>query len=174
LIYRITAPQLIKQGYLTPPKLIDAGVAYETAGLKKNSMGNFESSDLQAIFESSNITKLVIEYIIDIADNHSGIMIFATTVKHANEILDMLPLGDCRLVTGETAKKEREEIVAMFKAKMIKFLVNVSCLTTGFDAPHVDLIAVLRPTESRGLFQQIIGRGTRLSEGKEFFSVLGK
>jgi len=172
LIYRITAPQLIKQGYLTPPKLIDAGVAYETAGLKKNSMGNFESSDLQAVFENSNITKLVIQHIISISDNHTGIMIFATTVKHANEILDMLPLGDCRLVTGETAKKEREEIVAMFKAKMIKFLVNVSCLTTGFDAPHVDLIAVLRPTESRGLFQQIIGRGTRLNEGKKYFYVL--
>ncbi len=44
--------------------------------------------------------------------------------------------------------------------------MNVAVLTTGFDAPHVDLIAILRPTESVSLYQQIVGRGLRLAPGK--------
>lgn len=54
----------------------------------------------------------------------------------------------------------------MFKARKIRYLVNVSVLTTGFDAPHVDLIAILRPTESISLYQQIVGRGLRLFRNK--------
>jgi DNA repair protein RadD len=163
LVYRITAPSLIEQGFLTPPKLLDAGLAYDTSNLKKNNMGNFESEELRMIFEESSLTKKIIDALIYSADDYNGVMIFATTVDHAKEILKILPVGDCRLVTGETPKKEREEIVAMFKAKMFKYLLNVSCFTTGFDASHVDFIAVLRPTESRGLFQQIIGRSLRIN-----------
>ena len=60
----------------------------------------------------------------------------------------------------------------MSKLKKFKYLVNVSVLTTGFDAPHVDVIALLRPTESVSLYQQIIGRGLRLNEGKKDCFVL--
>jgi DNA repair protein RadD len=70
------------------------------------------------------------------------------------------------MAVGDTASDERDQIIGRFKERSIKYLVNVSVLTTGFDAPHVDLIAILRPTESVSLYQQIIGRGLRLSEGK--------
>jgi len=69
-------------------------------------------------------------------------------------------------VTGETPKAERDSILRRFKAFGIKYLVNVSVLTTGFDAPHVDVIALLRKTESVGLLQQIVGRGLRISPEK--------
>ena len=62
---------------------------------------------------------------------------------------------------------KRDNIIQDFKDKKIKYLVNVSVLTTGFDAPHVDVIAILRPTESVSLYQQIIGRGLRLDPGKK-------
>lgn len=68
---------------------------------------------------------------------------------------------------GDTPTLERDQIINDFKERKIKFLVNVSVLTTGFDAPHVDLIAILRPTESISLYQQIVGRGLRLSPGKK-------
>lgn len=57
-------------------------------------------------------------------------------------------------------------LIEDFKAQRFRYLVNVAVLTTGFDAPHVDLIAILRPTESVSLYQQIVGRGLRLSPGK--------
>jgi DNA repair protein RadD len=172
LVYRITAPQLIEQGFLTPPRVLDIEQSYDTSQLHKNSMGNFESDELRMIFEGSSLTQKIIESVIFAAEESKGVMIFATTVDHAKEILKLLPSGDCRLVTGDTKKSEREEIIQMFKSKMFKYMVNVSCLTTGFDAPHVDLIAVLRPTESRGLYQQIIGRGTRLNDDKEYFAIM--
>jgi len=94
-------------------------------------------------------------------------MIFAATVKHAHECLESLPQELSAIVTGETPKHERANILAKFKRRELKYLVNVSVLTTGFDAPHVDLIALLRATESIGLMKQIIGRGLRICEGKQ-------
>jgi len=81
-------------------------------------------------------------------------------------LLASLPQAMSAIVTGTTPKKERDRILARFLAEDVKYLVNVSVLTTGFDAPHVDVVALLRKTESVGLLQQIIGRGLRLSPGK--------
>jgi DNA repair protein RadD len=66
----------------------------------------------------------------------------------------------------------RNQTIQDYKQKKFKYLVNVSVLTTGFDAPHVDVIAILRPTESNSLYQQIVGRGLRLSDGKRDCYVL--
>ena len=62
---------------------------------------------------------------------------------------------------GDTENSERDQIIQEFKERKFKYLVNVSVLTTGFDAPHVDVIALLRLTESVSLYQQIVGRGTK-------------
>jgi DNA repair protein RadD len=101
------------------------------------------------------------------AEDRQAVMIFTSTVNHAKEILQSLPPDISALVVGDTEDHERDQIIESFKARKLKFLVNVSVLTTGFDAPHVDVIAILRPTESASLYQQIIGRGLRLSPGKQ-------
>src|SRR5690606_18253213 len=84
----------------------------------------------------------------------------------AKEIASYLPQEQTATVLGETEHTERDAAIADFAHAKIRYLVNVSVLTTGFDAPHVDLIAILRKTESVGLFQQMVGRGLRLSPGK--------
>ncbi len=99
-------------------------------------------------------------------------MIFAATVAHAEEIMGYLPADQSALITGATVSAERTALIDAFKARKLKYLVNVAVLTTGFDAPHVDLIAILRPTESVSLYQQIVGRGLRLSPGKEACLIL--
>ncbi|SUX84842.1 helicase [Citrobacter koseri] len=78
----------------------------------------------------------------------------------------MLPTDDAALITGDTPGAERDVMINDFKAQCFRYLVNVAVLTTGFDAPHVDLIAILRPTESVSLYQQIVGRvcGLRLEK----------
>jgi DNA repair protein RadD len=99
-------------------------------------------------------------------------MIFSSSVRHAEEIMSYLPPGDSRMILGDTEMVDRNKIVKEFKGRKFKYLVNVSVLTTGFDAPHVDMIAILRPTESNSLYQQIVGRGLRLSDGKKECYVL--
>ena len=94
-------------------------------------------------------------------------MIFAATVQHAKEIMESLPGELSALVTGDTKKDERARIIDQFKKQQIKYIVNVAVLTTGFDAPHVDHIAILRATESVALLQQIIGRSLRVTDTKK-------
>lgn len=99
----------------------------------------------------------------EFAATRKGVMIFAATVEHAKEIVGLLPTEDAALITGDTPGAERDVLIENFKAQRFRYLVNVAVLTTGFDAPHVDLIAILRPTESVSLYQQIVGRGLRLA-----------
>ncbi|MCF1439573.1 MAG: ATP-dependent helicase, partial [Shewanella sp.] len=84
----------------------------------------------------------------------------------AREVMSLLDGESVALITAETPNDERDRLLKAFKRRDIKFLVNVAVLTTGFDAPHVDFIAILRPTESVSLYQQMVGRGLRLAENK--------
>lgn len=167
-VYRIRAHTLISQGYLTPPEVGAVGAAsYDTIGMQVNARGQFDAADIDRAFHGQGRkTAAIIADIVGQARNREGVMIFAATVRHAQECMQSLPPSLSALVTAETPKAERKRILAAFKARKIKYLVNVSVLTTGFDAPHVDVIAMLRATESVGLLQQIIGRGLRLSPGK--------
>lgn len=173
-VYRIRARKLIDDGFLTMPIVGEVGVeTYDTLNMQLNGRGQFEASDIDRAFHGQGRkTSAIIADIVGQARNREGVMIFAATVRHAQECMESLPPQLSALVTGETPKAERKRILQEFKARKIKYLVNVSVLTTGFDAPHVDLIAIMRATESVGLLQQIIGRGLRLSPGKENCLVL--
>lgn len=167
-VYRIRARTLIDMGYLTPPVVGTIGVAsYETMNMQLNGRGQFDAADIDRAFHGQGRkTAEIIADVVGQSRDRQGVMIFAATVRHAQECMESLPPSLSALVTGETPKADRKRILAAFKARKIKYLVNVSVLTTGFDAPHVDVIAMLRATESVGLLQQIIGRGLRLCEGK--------
>lgn len=166
LLYKVTARDLLNRGFLTPIHSEDHAEGYHTKHLELDKKGNFDNVALEmATTSQSRKTTLIIQDVIAKTKDCMGVMIFATSIKHAEEILIQLPV-DSALVTSKTKPKEREFIISEFKSQRIKYLVNVSVLTTGFDAPHVDAVVLMRPTESAGLLQQIIGRGMRLSEGK--------
>ena len=167
-VYRIRARSLIDQGFLTAPIIGSIGVAsYETLNMQVNSRGQFDAGDIDRAFHGhGRKTAEIIADVIGQSRGREGVMIFAATVRHAEECMASLPPGLSAIVTGETPKADRKRILKEFKARKIKYLVNVSVLTTGFDAPHVDVVAILRATESVGLLQQIVGRGLRLSPGK--------
>ncbi|MGB0203883.1 MAG: DEAD/DEAH box helicase family protein [Neptuniibacter sp.] len=168
-IYELPLSFMINRGYLTKPDLIDAAIEqYDFSALKQNRFGEYSEQDVnQLLSRHTRVTRAIIEQVEQLAEQRKAVMIFAATVKHAREIFDYLPDPEAALVTGDTQPSERDQLIARFKAGELKYLVNVSVLTTGFDAPHVDFIAILRPTQSVSLYQQIVGRGLRLSEGKE-------
>lgn len=169
-VYELPLSYMIKNQYLTIPVKVDIPVtSYDFSELtEKGRM--YTTAEVEEILKSQKrLTPLIIKNIIDITErfDREGVMIFSASVKHAEEILSYLPAGEARLVVGDTEMADRNQIIEDFKKKKIKYLVNVSVLTTGFDAPHVDVIAILRPTESNSLYQQIVGRGLRLSPGKK-------
>ncbi|MCG6234925.1 DEAD/DEAH box helicase [Vibrio furnissii] len=167
-IFELPIRYLLDEGFLTPARLIDAPVlSYDFSQLKPANTGRYKESDLDLVIEQSKrATPQIVAQIIQLAADKQGVMVFAATVRHAQEILSLLPESESDIVIGDTPSPERDAIIQRFKQRELKFLVNVSVLTTGFDAPHVDLIAILRPTESVSLYQQIVGRGLRLSPGK--------
>ncbi len=166
-IFELSLRYMIEHNYLTPPVKIDSPVAHYDFSALKLRGDRFVQSEVEAVLKSQErITPGIVRNIVDMAKDRRGVMIFTASVRHAEEILGLLPPSESALVVGDTAGSERDRIIGEFKERKIKFLVNVSVLTTGFDAPHVDLIALLRPTESVALYQQIIGRGLRLSPGK--------
>ena len=168
LVDRITAPELIDLGFLTKPVLGSAGTeGYDTASLTANGQGKFDSQAVDRAYHGhGRKTAAIVADVVAQSANRNGVMFFAATVQHANEVMASLPPGLSALVTGETPASERKRILSAFKSRTTKYLVNVSVLTVGFDAPHVDVIAILRKTESVGLLQQIIGRGLRLDTNK--------
>jgi DNA repair protein RadD len=169
-LFELPLDYMIKNKFLTQPVKVDIPVTcYDFSELtEKNRM--YTTSEVEELLKKQKrLTPLIIKNIIDITENYNrkGVMIFSSTVNHAREILEYLPENEAKMIIGDTENSERDEIIEEFKKKKFKYLVNVSVLTTGFDAPHVDVIAILRPTESVSLYQQIIGRGLRLHPGKK-------
>lgn len=167
-IFDLPLRTLVKQNYLTQPRLENPAISqYDFSALRANRDGQYAQADLnQLLSQCRRVTEAICKQIVSISAQREGVMIFAATVKHAKEILSYLPESQSAMVIAETDNQERRQIIEAFKSRQLKFLVNVSVLTTGFDAPHVDLIALLRPTQSVSLFQQMVGRGLRLSPGK--------
>jgi DNA repair protein RadD len=165
LICKITAHDLIKQAYLTPPSTVTSvSDHYDTSRLTGS---NFDQNAVNEAFNGNRKTSKIVAEIIEVSHNRKGVMIFGSTIRHCEEIISSLPRSESALITGKTPKTEREHLIKQFKNQQIKYMVNVSILNTGFDAPHVDVVALLRATESAGLMQQIIGRGLRLYDGKK-------
>ncbi len=174
-VFELTLAQMIREKFLTPPVQIDAPVAsYDFSSLNlPPGKTSYSTAEIDAILkDQARITPVIVRNIVELAKERRGVLIFSASVSHAKEVLKLLPYRESAMVLGDTSIEERDEIVDAFKAQKIKYLVNVSVLTTGFDAPHVDLIAILRPTESVSLYQQIVGRGLRLFEGKRDCLVL--
>jgi len=166
LVYSIDARYLIEKGYLTPPVIgaINTG-AYDTSGLVMRPNGQFDAASVDAAFVGfGRKTSAIVGDVVGQARNRKGVVFFAATVRHAQEVLASLPPELSAIVTGET--EDRDKILARFERQEIKYLCNVNVLSVGWDCPHVDVIALLRRTESVGLLQQQIGRGLRLSPGK--------
>jgi DNA repair protein RadD len=164
LLYRVDAHELIERGFLTPPHAdLDHVAGYDADQLELNSRGQFNARDVEQVFEGKGrLTSFIVADIVQKSYARNGVIIFAATVAHAYEVMESLPKENSEIIHGNTSKSDRELIIERFKKRQFKYLVNVSVLTVGFDAPHVDVVAILRATESVRLLQQIIGRGLRL------------
>ena len=166
-VYEIEASLLIERGYLTPPVIGDVTKAYDTSGLVTNSMGKYTKDSIdRAYIGKGRLTSSIVADVVERSQRRTGVMFFCATIQHAQEVLESLPPMMSAMVTGQTKADVRASILKRFKAGELKYLANVDVLTTGFDAPNVDTIALLRHTESVGLLQQIVGRGLRIMDGK--------
>ena len=173
LLDPVTIEELIQKGFLAPLSSKITKTNYDLSGVHKRG-GEFIESELQAAVDTDENNDAVIREVIALAGDRKSWLFFCTGVHHAHAIADSLRREgiSAACVTGETPKVEREQILNDFKAGKIRALTNANVLTTGFDAPNIDLIAMLRPTMSASLYVQMAGRGMRLKEHTDHCLVL--
>jgi DNA repair protein RadD len=130
--------------------------------------GEFVSGALEDAADSDAIINSAVEEILKRGQDRRSWLLFCCGVRHAQHVSEVLRERGVAVatVTAKTPTDERDRIIASFHSGAIRALTNVNVLTTGFNVPAVDLIAMLRPTLSTGLYVQMIGRGTRKANGK--------
>lgn len=169
--YEIDMEELVEGGYLSPMVARPTEVQIDTAGLHTRA-GEFISSEMEE--EALRVIFAMTADLIKKTTDRRCTIVFTAGVKSAEAMTALLIAGGFRvaLLTGETPDAERAQIVADVKAGKYQYVVNVAVATTGFDAPNIDCVALCRPTQSTGLYIQMVGRGTRLAEGKDECIVL--
>jgi DNA repair protein RadD len=162
LLTPVSIEELIFKGHLAPLRSKHTTEKLDVSGVKKRG-GEFIESELQAAVDTDPKNRAVVNEVINIAGDRKAWLFFCTGVEHARHVAMALEEKGiaAACVTGKTPKKEREKILADFKAGRLRALTNANVLTTGFDYPDIDLIAMLRPTMSPSLYVQMAGRGMR-------------
>ncbi len=180
ICYEIGIKELIEQGFLCPLKSKSGRHKVDCSDLHIRA-GEFVASEIDELMNTTdNVDAAVREIVLQTRDRHS-VLIFGASVDHVTRIketIERFTSQECGLVTGDTPAGDRDRILRRFKGESfqkdllgsetgpLKYLANVNVLTTGFDAPNIDCVVLLRPTASPGLFYQMVGRGFRLHETK--------
>ena len=173
IAYEAPARDLIDAGYLSPLVSKQPATRFDVSKVGTRA-GDFIQRDLAAAVDKEAITRAAVTEIIAHGRDRKSWLAFCSGVEHARHVAEEFVRQGitCRTIFGDTPKDERDAIIAAFKRGEIRALASMGVLTTGFNAPGVDLIALLRPTKSAGLYVQMVGRGTRLAPGKENCLVL--
>lgn len=162
LAYEYTLPKAIKEGYLTPIKALTIPLKLDLSTVKQQS-GDFSTRDLGTALDPylENIADEMIKHCSD-----RKTVVFLPLVKTSQKFKDILNERGFRAAEVNGSSDDQAEILEDFENDKYNVLCNSMLLTEGWDCPSIDCIVVLRPTKVRSLYSQMVGRGTRLFEGK--------
>ena len=157
----------IDLGRLVPPVSLAARTQIDTSGVGTRG-GEFIAGQLEAAALDPEVVARIADEIVKHGADRQGWLVFCCGVAHGEALDEALRERDVAsaAIFGETKSDERDRIITMFKAGELRALCSVPVLTTGFNATHVDLVALARATKSTGLFIQMVGRGLRVHPGK--------
>jgi DNA repair protein RadD len=173
LIEPVSIEELVRREYLAPLRSKVTKAKLDTSGVKKRG-GEYIESELQRAVNTDDQNAAVVDEVIRLAGDRRSWLFFCAGVDHAQAVCDALQARsiNAACVTGATPKRDRETILERFKAGELRALTNANVLTTGFDAPNIDLIAMMRPTMSPSLYVQMAGRGMRIKSHTDHCLVL--
>jgi DNA repair protein RadD len=157
----------VRDGFLAPLSSKATAARIDVSGVAVRG-GEFVSGALEDAADDGAVINAAVDEILERGRDRRSWLLFCCGVRHAQHVGEALRERGiaAATVTAETPADERDRIIADFRAGTLRALTNVNVLTTGFNVPAVDLIAMLRPTLSTGLYVQMVGRGTRKADGK--------
>lgn len=172
VIYHVQISTLLDMGYLAKLNYYQMNpVGWNELNLKVNTTGaDYTDKSVVREYERIDFYGFLVSIVRRLMNPKSGgkrkgILIFTRFLKEAQRLTQSVP--GTAIVSGDTPKKEREEILEAFKSGRIPVVANVGVLTTGFDYPELDTIVMARPTMSLALWYQIVGRAIRPHPDKE-------
>ena len=168
LAYEYTLPKAIREGYLSPIKALTVPLRLDISQVGV-AAGDYKAAELGTALEP------YLEQIAYQMQNYCAgrrTVVFLPLVATSQKFRDILQAHGFRAAEVNGNSADRAEVLADFAAGKYDVLCNSMLLTEGWDCPAVDCIIVLRPTKSRSLYCQMVGRGTRIAEGKEFLLLL--
>ncbi|MCZ2098807.1 MAG: DEAD/DEAH box helicase [Anaerolineae bacterium] len=168
ICYEIGVRELIVQGYLCPLRTKAGTVKPHTDQLHVRA-GEYVAGEVEDLMDDEQLVLSACRETVEHTQDRKSVLVFASGIRHGQHIVRTFHERhhvECGFVCGDTLPFERDETLRRFRAGDLKYLCNVNVLTTGFDAPNIDCIALLRPTLSPGLYYQMVGRGFRLHPGK--------
>jgi DNA repair protein RadD len=166
IAYKIETGDLIDQGYLSPIEYYVEKV--ELDELVVNTTGaDFTEASVAKFWNQKRLSRIAAA-VAHSDKNNQRTLVFCSSLAQANNAMILVKsMGiNCVMVSGKTPMKEREAIIADYRAGKVKHLLNVGVFTTGFDVPELDCIVMARPTMSLALYYQMIGRGVRLDPAR--------
>lgn len=163
LAYEYSIAKAIKEGYLVPIKALSIPLKLNISSVSSQA-GDFKASELDTALDPY-LYSIADEMLKNCADRK--IVVFLPLIKTSQKFCSILNSKGFRAAEVNGLSVDREEIQSDFEKGKYNVLCNSMLLTEGWDCPSVDCIVVLRPTQSRSLYCQMVGRGTRLSEGKK-------
>jgi len=168
LAYEYTLPKAIREGYLSPIKALTVPLKLDISQVGV-AAGDYKAGELGTALEP------YLEQIAYHMRNYCArrrTVVFLPLVATSQKFRDILEAHGFRAAEVNGNSADRAEVLADFQAGRYDVLCNSMLLTEGWDCPAVDCIIVLRPTKSRSLYCQMVGRGTRLAPGKDYLLLL--
>lgn len=163
LAFEYTLPKAIKSGYLSPIKALTVPLQIDFSKVSVQA-GDFKASDIGTALDPylGSIADEMLKYCAD-----RKTVVFLPLIKTSQKFAELLNNRGFRAAEVNGNSSDRAEILTDFENGKYNVLCNSMLLTEGWDCPNVDCIIVLRPTKVRSLYSQMVGRGTRICEGKE-------
>ncbi len=168
LAYEYTLPQAIKEGYLVPIRALTIPIKIDFTKVG-TSAGDYKPGDIATALDP------YLERIAEEMSNHCAdrkTVVFLPLIKTSQKFRDILNRHGFRAAEVNGDSDDREQILKDFTDGRYNVLCNSMLLTEGWDCPEVDCIVVLRSTKVRALYCQMVGRGTRLADGKDHLLLL--
>ncbi|RPB10284.1 P-loop containing nucleoside triphosphate hydrolase protein [Morchella conica CCBAS932] len=168
IVYHKDYMDMIADNWLSPCKFTTVMTHVDLSSVRDASTGDFNLSDLERAVNTKETNNVTVRSWLQKADDRHSTIVFCVNIQHVNDLCDTFRTHgiDARPITSNTLLQVRRERLEEFRARKFPVLVNCGVFTEGTDIPNIDCVLLARPTKSRNLLVQMIGRGMRLFPGK--------
>ena len=169
--HKLDIKEAVETGVLVPVRCIRIKTNIDLRDVRINGF-KYNSLDLETKIMVPGRNQLIVDTYLQYVKNKSTV-VFCTSVHHADEVAELFRKNGiaAQSISGQVSPVERKRILSRYEAGQIMVLCACDLLNEGWDSPHTEVLFMARPTMSKTIYLQQLGRGMRTCEGKEFLMV---